>query len=132
VQAATPQTSRTGGRRWLPGGWSGGEVLKLEAELLQQHQEERRDRQRQPPGDVGGEQNKLPSGEVTEGDGASVDPPGERRRTPSKQVVHHIECRLSLEAIRLAKRSHGVGGGAGVEQESANAKGRRKLEGERA
>jgi hypothetical protein len=107
-------------------------VLKLEAELLQQHQEERRDWQRQPAGDVGGEQNKLPSGEVTEGDGASADPPGERWRTPSKQVVRHIERRLSLEAVGLAKRSHGVGGGAGVEQESANAKGRRKLEGERA
>jgi hypothetical protein len=68
----------------------GGEVLKLEAELLQQHQEERRDRQRQPAGDVGGEQNELPDGEVTEGDGASTDPPGKRRRTPSKQVAHHI------------------------------------------
>jgi hypothetical protein len=34
----------------------------------------------------------------------------------------------------MAKRSHGVGvgGGAGVEQESANAKGRRELEGKRA
>jgi hypothetical protein len=32
----------------------------------------------------------------------------------------------------MAKRSHGVGGGAGVEQESANAKGRRELEGEMA
>jgi hypothetical protein len=106
-------------------------VLKLEAEL-QQHQEERRDRQCQPAGDVGGEQNELPDGEVTEGDGVSADPPGERRRTPSKQVAHHIERRLGLEAVKLAKRSHGVGVGAGVEQESANAKGRRKLEGERA
>jgi hypothetical protein len=106
-------------------------VLKLEAELLQQQQEERRDRQRQPAGDVGGEQNKLPGGEATEGDGASVDPSGERRRAPSKQVAHHIEHRLSLEAVGLAKRSHGVGGGAGVEQESANAKGRGELEGER-
>jgi hypothetical protein len=105
-------------------------VLKLEAEVLQQHQEERRDWQRQPVGDVGGEQNKFPGGEVTEGDGASVDPPN--RRTPSKQVAHHIERRLGLEAVRLAKRSHGIGGGVGVEQESANAKGRRKVEGERA
>jgi hypothetical protein len=59
-------------------------VLKLEAELLQQHQEETRDWQRQPAGDVGGDQNELPSGEVTEGDGANADPPDERRRTPSK------------------------------------------------
>jgi hypothetical protein len=107
-------------------------VLKLEAELHQQHQEERRDWQRQPAGDVGGEQNELPCGKVTEGDGASADPPGERRRTPSKQVAHHIERRLGLEAVGLAKRSHDVGGGAGVEQESTNAKGHRKLEGERA
>jgi hypothetical protein len=90
-------------------------VLKLEAELLQQHQEERRDWQRQPAGDVGGEQNKLPGGEVTEGDGASTDPPGECRRTPSKHVAHHIERRLGLEAVGLAKRSHGVGSGTGVE-----------------
>jgi hypothetical protein len=88
-----------------------GEVLKLEAELLQQQQEERRDRQRQPTRDVGGEQNELPSGEATEGDGASADPLGERRRTPSKQVAHHIECRLGLEAVGLAKRSHGDYGG---------------------
>jgi hypothetical protein len=106
-------------------------VLKLEAELLQQQQEERRDRQRQPAGDVGGEQNELPGGKVTEGDSASADPPGERRRAPSKQVAHHIECHLGLEAVRLAKRSHGVDG-ANVEQESVNAKGRRELEGERA
>jgi hypothetical protein len=109
----------------------GGEVLKLEAKLLQQHQEERRDRQRQPAGDVGCEQNELPGGEVTEGDRANTDPPDERRHTPSKQVAHHIERRLGLEAVGLAKRSHGVGGGAGMEQENANAKGRGKLKGER-
>jgi hypothetical protein len=107
-------------------------VLKLEAKLLQQQQEERQDRQRQPAGDIGGEQNELPGGEVTEGDGASADPPGERRRAPSKQVAHHIERRLGLEAVGLAKQSHGIGGGAGVEQESTNAKGRGELEGERA
>jgi hypothetical protein len=47
-------------------------------------------------------------------------------------VAHHIERRLGLEAVELAKRSHDVGGGAGVEQENANAKGRGELEGERA
>jgi hypothetical protein len=93
----------------------GGEVLKLETELLQQQQEEGRDRQCQPAGDVGGEQDKLPDDEVTKEDGASVDPPGERRRTPSKQVAHHIERHLGLEAVGLAERSHGVGDGAGVE-----------------
>jgi hypothetical protein len=91
-------------------------VLELEPELLQQQQEERRDRQRQPAGDVGDKQNELPRGEVTEGNGASADPPGERRCAPSEQVVHHIECRLGLEVVGLAKRSHGIGGGTGVEQ----------------
>jgi hypothetical protein len=105
-------------------------VLKLEAELLQQQQEERRDRQRQPAGDVGSEQNELPDGEVTEGNGASADPPGERRRAPSKQVAHHIKRRLGLEVVGLAKRSHGASGGG--KQRSANAMGRRELEGERA
>jgi hypothetical protein len=104
------------------------EVLKLETELLQQQQEERRDWQRQSTRDVGGEQNKLPGGEATEGDGASADPPGERRRAPPEKVVHHIECRLGLEVVRLAKRSHGDYGGG----KQKNAKGRGELEGERA
>jgi hypothetical protein len=53
-------------------------------------------------------------------------------RAPPEQAAHQIECRLTLQAVGMAKRSHGVGGGAGVEQESANAKGHRELEGERA
>jgi hypothetical protein len=95
----------------------GGEVLKLEPKLLQQQQEERRDRQSQPAGDVGDEQNELHC--------------GVRRRPPPKQAVHQVECRLRLEAVGVTERSHGVGGGAGVEQESANAKGHKKLEGKR-
>jgi hypothetical protein len=39
----------------------GCKVLKLEPELLQQQQKERRDWQRQPIGDVGDEQNELPA-----------------------------------------------------------------------
>jgi hypothetical protein len=108
----------------------GGEVLKLEPELLQQQLEERRDRQLQPVGDVGDKQNELPGSEVSEGNGTSADPPDERRCAPSEQVAHHIECRLGLEAAGLAKRSQGVVGGAG--KESTNAKGRKELEGERA
>jgi hypothetical protein len=107
----------------------GREVLELEPELLQQQQEERQDWQRQPAGDVGDE---LPGGEATEGDGAGTDSLGEPRRGPPEQAARQIECRLRLEAVRMAKRSHGVGGGAGVEQESAKAKGRGGLEGERA
>jgi hypothetical protein len=108
------------------------EVLKLEPELLQQQQEERRDRQRQPAGDVGDEQNELPGGKVAEGDGAGADSSGEPWRAPPEQAAHQIECRLTLQAVGMAKRSHGVGGSVGVEQESANAKGHRELEGERA
>jgi hypothetical protein len=105
-------------------------VMKLEAELLQQHQEERRDQQRQPARAVGGEQNKLPGGEITEGDGASADPPSERRLAPPEQVPHHVECRLGLEAVGLAKRNHGDYGGG--KQKNASVKGREELEGERA
>jgi hypothetical protein len=61
-----------------------------------------------------------------------MDPPGERRCTPFKHVAHHIERRLDLEAVGLAKQSHGVGGNTSVEQESANAKGRGELKGKRA
>jgi hypothetical protein len=109
----------------------GRELLKLEPELLQQQQEERRDRQRQPAGEVGDEEHELPSGEIVEGNGAGVDPSGVHRRAPSEQVAHQVERPLRLETLGMAKRSHGGGGGAGVEQESANAKGRRELKGER-
>jgi hypothetical protein len=77
----------------------GREVLELESELLQQQQEERRDRQRQPAGEVGDEEHELPSGEITKGSGAGPDPPGERRRAPSEQAAHHVECLLSLETL---------------------------------
>jgi hypothetical protein len=78
---------------------AGREVLRLEAELLQQQHEERRDRQRQPVGEVGDEEHELPGGEIAEGRGADTDPSGERRRTPSEQVVHQVECHLGLEAL---------------------------------
>jgi hypothetical protein len=106
-------------------------VLELEPELLQQQQEEGRDRQCQPARDVGDEQNELPGGEVAEGDGAGTNSSSEPWRA-LPQAAHQIECRLRLEVVRMAKRSHGVGGGTGVEQESVNAKGHRELEGERA
>jgi hypothetical protein len=107
----------------------GREVLKMEPELLQQQQEERRDRQRRPAGD---EQHELPGGEIAEGSGAGADPSGVHRRAPSKQVAHQVERPLKLETLGMAKRSHSVGGGASVEQKSANAKGHKELEGERA
>jgi predicted extracellular nuclease len=77
----------------------GREVLRLEAELLQQQHKERRDRQHQPTGEVGDEEHKLPADEIVEGRGADMDPSGECRRTPSKQVAHQVECHLRLEAL---------------------------------
>jgi hypothetical protein len=79
----------------------GREVLKLEAELLQQQQEERRDRQRQPTGEVGDEEHELPGGETAEGSGAGADPSSERRRAPSEQDAHQVECPLRLEMLGM-------------------------------
>jgi hypothetical protein len=77
-------------------------VLKLEAELLQQQQEEGRDRQRQPAEEVGDEEHELPGDEVTVGRSAGSDPSGERRRAPSEQVAHQVECHLGLEALGMS------------------------------
>jgi hypothetical protein len=79
----------------------GREVLKLEAELLQQQQEERRDRQRQPAGEVGDKEHELPGGEIAEGRSVGADPSSERRRPPSEQVAHQVECLLRLEALGM-------------------------------
>jgi hypothetical protein len=92
-----PEVSKDG----RPEDGAGCEVLKLEAELHQQQQEERRNRQHQPIGEVGDEEHELPSGETAEGRGAGADPSGERRRTPSEQVVHQVECHLGLEALGM-------------------------------
>jgi hypothetical protein len=110
----------------------GCKVLKLEPELLQQQQKEGRDRQCQPTGDIGDEQDELPGGEVAEWDGTGADSSGEPRHGPPEQATRQVERCLRLEAVGVAKRSHGVGGDVGVEQESANAKGCRELGGERA
>jgi hypothetical protein len=77
----------------------GHEVLRLEAKLLQQQHEERRDRQRQPAWEVGDEEHELPGGEIAEGRGTNTDPSDERRRTLSEQVAHQVECHLGLEAL---------------------------------
>jgi hypothetical protein len=45
----------------------GGEMLKLEAELLQEQEEEEGDRRNQPTHNVRVEENKLPRGKVAEG-----------------------------------------------------------------
>jgi hypothetical protein len=69
-----------------------------EVALLQQQQEEGRDRQHQHTGD---EEHRLPGGKFAEEDGVGVDPSAERRRTPSMQAAHHVECPLSLEALGM-------------------------------
>jgi hypothetical protein len=79
----------------------GREVLKLEPKLLQQQQEDRRDRQRQPVGEVLNEQHELPGGEIAEGSGTDADPSGEHRRTPFEQVAHQVERPLSLETLGM-------------------------------
>jgi hypothetical protein len=108
----------------------GREVLKLEPELLQQQQEERRDRQRQPVGEVGDEQHELLGDEIAEGSGADADPFGKHRRAPSEQVAHQVERPLRLETLGMTYRSHSNYDSA--RQKSTKAKGRRELEGERA
>jgi hypothetical protein len=80
----------------------GCEVLKLEAELLQQQQEEGRDRQRQPAGEVGDKEHELLGDEIAEGRGVGADPSGECRRAPSEQVAHQVECHLGLEALGMS------------------------------
>jgi hypothetical protein len=105
----------------------GREVLKLKSELLQQQQEEGRDRQRQPAGDVADEQHELLGGEIAEGSGAGADSSSEPRRAPSEQAAHQVECSLRLETLRVAKRSHGMCGHASGEQRSTKAKGRKRL-----
>jgi hypothetical protein len=100
---------------------AGRELLRLEAKLLQQQHEERRDRQRQPAGEVGDEEHELPGGEIAEGRGADTDPFGERRRTPFEQVAHQVECHLGLEALK----------GSSKAMAATAAEERRELEGER-
>jgi hypothetical protein len=77
-------------------GWSLRSILSSE-----HWQEEWRDRQRQPAGKVGDKEHELPRGEIVEGSGAGVDPFGKRRRPPSEQVVHQVECPLRLETLGM-------------------------------
>jgi hypothetical protein len=66
----------------------GGEIVKLEAELLQEQEEEGGDRRNQPAHNVRVEKDELPRGKVAEGNFASPDLPGLRRRGPSQKVPH--------------------------------------------
>ena len=65
----------------------------------------------------GGEQYKLPD----------ADSSSEPQHTPPEQAAYQVKRFLRLETVRVTKRSHGVCGGAGVEQRSTKAKGRKRL-----
>jgi len=74
-------------------------MLELEAEILQQQQEERRNRQPHAGGNVRNKQNKFPSAQIAEGNRARSNPPGGLLWTPPKQAAHHVHFRLGLETM---------------------------------
>jgi hypothetical protein len=78
----------------------GGEVMKLEAELLQEQEEEGGDRRHQPAHGVRVEENELPRGKVAEGDFAGPNLPGLLWRGPSQKEAHQVQLGLALEAVR--------------------------------
>jgi hypothetical protein len=57
-------------------------MMKLEAELLQEQEEEGGDRRNQPAHNVRVEEDELPRGKLAEGDLAGLDLPDIRRRGP--------------------------------------------------
>jgi hypothetical protein len=110
----------------------GREVLELEPELLQQQQEERRDRQRQPAGEVGDEQDELPGGEAAEGTApARILPVSVGAPHPSR-----LRTRLSVASDwKRSGRTSEVMATAATRVWSRRARmqrGHRELEGERA
>ena len=56
-------------------------MLKLEAEIFQQQQKERGDRQPQAGGNVRDKQHKFPGAQIAEGNRACLNPPGSLLRT---------------------------------------------------
>jgi hypothetical protein len=87
----------------------GGEMMKLETELLQEQEEEGGDRGNQPAHGVRVEEDELPRGKVVEGDFAGPNLPGLRWCGPSQKAAHRVQLRLTLEAAWGRKRSHGNG-----------------------
>jgi hypothetical protein len=64
--------------------------MKLEAELLQEQEEEGGDRRHQPAHGIRVEENELPRGKVAEGDFAGPNPPDELRRGPPQRAAHRV------------------------------------------
>jgi hypothetical protein len=87
----------------------GGEVMKLEAELLQEQVEGGGDRRHQPAHGVRVEEDELPRGKITEGDFAGPNLPGVLQCGPSKKAAHQVQLGLALEAARKRERRHGDG-----------------------
>ena len=81
-------------------------MLKLEAEIFQQQQEEGGDRQPQAGEDVRDEQHKLPDAQVAEGNGACSNPPSSLLCTPPKQAAHCPQLFFSLETAGMSKGCH--------------------------
>jgi hypothetical protein len=82
-------------------------MMKLESELLQEQEEEGGDRRNQPAHNVRIEKDELPRRKVAEGNLASPDLPGVRRRGPPQKAPHRVQLILALEAAWERKRSHG-------------------------
>ena len=59
------------------------EMLKLEAEIFQQQQKERGDRQPQAGENVRDEQHKFPGAQIAEGNRVCSNPPGSLRLAPA-------------------------------------------------
>jgi hypothetical protein len=84
-------------------------MMKLDAELLQEQEEEGGDRRNQPAHGVRVEEDELPHGKVAEGDFAGPDLLGVFRRGPSHKATHQVQLGLALEAARKRKRRHDDG-----------------------
>ena len=84
----------------------GCEVLELEAEIFQQQQEERRDRQPQVGGNVQNKQHKFPGAQITEGNRACSNPSGSLLWTPPKKAVHRVQFLLGLETTVTNEGRH--------------------------
>ena len=84
----------------------GREMLELEAEILQQQQEERRNRQPHAGGNVQNKQHKFPGAQVAEGNRACSNSPGSLLWTPPKQAAHHAQFRLGLETTGMNEGRH--------------------------
>jgi hypothetical protein len=84
----------------------GSEMMKLEAELLQEQEEEGGERRNQPAHNVRVEEDELPRCKVAEGNFASPNLPGLRQRGPSQKAPYRVQLSLALEATRKRKRRH--------------------------